>query len=137
MDEQGSLEEQADRIGAVIAWLVAALCCEVAGRGGDLDLGAGEEVVRGWISGLEPGARAHFLALALSDCCYAEGPPIVRAIGEGLAWPGVDARSRAALDPAPGPCEPVPHAAGHSVRRVPGAGRVQPCAGRGDAVRDG
>jgi hypothetical protein len=125
--EERSLEELADRIGAVIAWVGAALSDEAVD--GDV-----EGRVRGWISGLQPRARANFLAVALSDRYHAEGPSIVQAVRDGLNWPGV--RSPAALDPARYSCEPDIDAAEHDVPGRAGAGRVQPGVRYGDALRE-
>jgi hypothetical protein len=129
-----SLEELAERIGAVIAWVGAALRCEAAGAVVELDDEVAEALVRGWISGLEPGARAQFLALVLSDRCFAERARIVRAIREGLMWP--DAGPPVALDPSRYSCESVRHAPAHDAPGLAGAGRVQPLSGPGDALRE-
>lgn len=123
-----SLEDLADRIGGAIAWVVAALRREVAEEDLELDPQVAEGVVRNWLSGLDPDARAHFLMMALSDRYYAECPVIVRAILEGLPWPGAGARSWGALDPGRCSCDAAAHAchaAEHGVRRLAGAVRVQ------------
>lgn len=133
-----SLEDMAERIGGVIAWVVVALRREVAEEALELDPAVADSVVRGWISGLNREARAYFLTLVLTDRCYAECPLIVRAILEGAAWPGDGhgGRSWGALDPGGCPCEAGPHAAGLGVRRGAGAGRVRWLAGRRDALRE-
>lgn len=123
-----SLEELADRIGGAIAWVVVALRREVAEETLELDPAVAEAVVRNWLAGLDPDARAHFLRMALSDRCYAECPLIVRAILEGLTWPAAGARSGGALDPGRCSCDAAAcasHPAEHGVRRLAGAGRVQ------------
>lgn len=122
-----TLEELADRIGAVIARVTAGLRRET----GEQDA---EAVVRAWIAGLQPGARARFLAVALSDRYLAEGPAILGAIRDSPAWPGP--RSPVALDPSGYSCEPVADAAGHDVMGRAGAGRVQSHAGHGDPLRE-
>lgn len=134
-----SLEELADRIGAAIARVVEALRRELAAEAAARGLAEArvEDVdaeVRGWISGLQPGARACFLAVALSDRLQVESPAIVRAIHRGLAWPCP--RSLAPLDPAGDSCEPVADAARYDVVGGPGAGGLQPRAGCGDALRE-
>jgi hypothetical protein len=134
-----SLEELADRIGAAIARVVEALrrelAAEAAARGlAEVEVEDVDAGVRGWISGLQPGARAYFLAVALSDWLHVESPAIVRAIHHGLAWPCP--RSPGPLDPAGDSCEPVADAAGHDVVGGAGAGGLQPRARRGDAVRE-
>ncbi|MBA3545212.1 MAG: hypothetical protein H0T76_01885 [Nannocystis sp.] len=134
-----SLEDLADRIGGVIAWVVVALRREVAEERVELDCGVAEGVVRNWLAGLDPDARAYFLTLALSDRCYAECPLIVRAILEGLPWPWPGARSWGALDPCRCSCDAAPHAFDADepgVRRLAGAVRVQCLAGRRHALRE-
>ena len=124
-----SLEELAARIGAVIARVTAGLRRETAA--GEQEA---EAVVRAWIARLQPGARARFLAVALSHRYLAEVPMIIRAIRDSRSWAGP--RSPVALDPARYSCEPVADAAGHDVVGRAGAGRVQPGAGHGDRLRE-
>lgn len=115
-----SLEELAERIASAIAGVAEELRLEVAAEGAELDLAVIEAVVRGWIAGLEPRARAHFLTVALSGRAPAECPAIARAIRDGRLWPAADS----SLDPSCDACEAGADAARHDVPRRAGAGRV-------------